>query len=189
MRNAPRWFIRFTPLLVAGAALAAPPDDKGQGAVEVPFSKQARLSPQEQLTQAREYMLKMDAIAERVTKMKAAAQQEKDVIKLNCVDDKLMQIKGRIAVANKSMRELNDAVSRGDDGARQHEFSRLTILHSTVETLRAEADNCVGEVNIRPGEQATILVIDPSIPVDDPTATILPDTQPPPREPESSPIT
>ena len=91
-----------------------------------------------------------------------------------------------IAVANKSKAELDSAISRNDAGARQHEFTRMTILYQKVVVLGTEAENCVGEDASYVGQQQVDVEVDPSIPDEDPTQPVLPlpdVTRPPPGSP------
>lgn len=171
-------------LLIGGtAALArradAPPSD------QTPLG--VTLSAPDMATQANDYMGKMRSTESRVTKLQDEARAKKDVIKLNCVSDKVVQIKGHIAVGDQSMAGLNTAISRGDTPGRQHEFTRMTIIYQKVVVLGTEAENCIGEDASYVGETRVDVEIDPNIPNDDPTEPQLPlpDVT---RPPEASPF-
>jgi hypothetical protein len=187
MTSAPRWLVRTWPLvLIAGVALAAPDDSNGKGA-DIKTSKDVKLTPEETMTQAKDYNTKMQQMLRDVSKLRDDAQKQKDVIKLNCITDKLTQIKGHMAVVDKSMVSLSDAIAKRDDGTRLHEFTRVTILAQKVNTLNSEARNCVGEDITYFGDQRVIVEVDPSITPDDPTYNKPPAVEPPPRPTEASP--
>jgi hypothetical protein len=152
-------------LLIGGAAF---------GQDEVDLKKGATLSPPETVSQSRDYLGKMKDTESRVAKLQEKAQKQKDVIKLNCVNDKLTQIKGHLTVAGQSMSGLETAVSQGDDGGRQHEFLRLTILNQKVIVLGTEAENCIGQDVSYVGKTAVEVEIAPWVPVDDATEPGLP---------------
>jgi|SRR5579871_5022007 len=162
-----RWLLRIAPvaLLVGTGALA---DDKGS--VDVPpITKTANLSPTETLTQAKEYVSKMQDTLRHVVQLQEVAKKQKDIIKLNCVNDKLVQVKGHLAVNDNAMASLNEAIAKGDDSGRQHEFTRVTILYQKVQVLGTEAENCIGEDLSYVGEARVDVEIDPSIPQTDVT--------------------
>lgn len=171
-------------LLGAGVAMAAGAM-AGDGSVDL--RKAEQLSPAETVKQARDYKQKMTDTSGRIDKLLDKAKKQKDVIKINCLQDKSSKVKGHISVADQSMSTLNTAVSRGDDGARQHEFLRLTILVQKVIVLGTEAENCIGEDVSYVGETKVEVDVDPSIP-DVPTE---PEPVPPmdvTRAPEATPF-
>lgn len=188
-----RWLSRVAPaLLLVGVAFAqgTPPGSTGgEQSADLPFAKDAKLTPQETLDQSKTYVTKMQGILSGMLKLQDEAQKTKDVIKLNCINDKIEQVRGHMAVTDKSMGALGDAIAKGDDGARQHEFTRITILYQKVEVLNGEAQACVGEDITTVAPQEVTVEIDPSIPQEDPTEVPVPPLEPLPRPTEASPTT
>ncbi|MCB9554666.1 MAG: hypothetical protein H6707_01100 [Deltaproteobacteria bacterium] len=181
-------------LLLAHADLVAQNAPKSVGekagpekaASEVLFKRTSRLSGAEQLRQAQEYLRKMSSMLRRVERLARGARIEKDVIKLNCVNDKLIQIKGNLRVGEQSRDAIKVAESRNDVGTRDHEFSKLTIAYQRVVVLGQEAEACIGEEIAYVGTTRVDVQVDPEIPETDPTVE-----QPPPsptiRPPVASP--
>ena len=171
-------------LIGATAAFAAVGDATDVG---IDFSKTITLSPQETQAQAKDYYKKMQETQRRVTQLQAKAKKDRDMVKLNCVNDKLTQVHGHLKVTDQSMSTLTLDVAKGDDTARQHEFTRLTILYQKVVTLGTEAEQCIGEDVSFVGATQVDVEIDPSIPPTDPTQPALPvpDVT---RPPECSPF-
>jgi hypothetical protein len=130
--------------------------------------------PQETMQQSQDFMNKMRDTQSRVVKLSDEAKKKKDVLKLNCVNDKLVQVRGHLAVADQTFTALGTATSRGDDGARSHEFTRLSILYQKVLVLGTEAENCIGEDVSYVGATKVDVEVDPSVPDDDPTQPPLP---------------
>jgi hypothetical protein len=145
------------------------------------------LNAPQTVQQANEYMGKMRATLKRVQKLQDQARAKKDVIKLNCVSDKLVQVTGHMAVADQSFASLNAAVARTDEPSRKHELTRMTILYQKVTVLGTEAENCIGEDASYVGETRVDIEVDPNIPNNDPTEPQLPlpDVT---RPPEASPF-
>jgi hypothetical protein len=97
------------------------------------------------VTQAQEYRERIDKTFQAVQTLVEAARKEKDVIRLNCVLDKQAQLKANIAVADRAMQDLRDAINRHDDGESAHQYSKISIVNSKVQVLNAEAQACVGQ--------------------------------------------
>jgi hypothetical protein len=171
-------------LVGATAAYAAVGDVSEVG---IDFRKTITLSPQETLAQSKDYYKKMQETQRRVLQLQAKAKKDKDMVKLNCVNDKLTQLQGHMTVTDQSMSTLSLDVAKGDTAARQHEFTRLTILYQKVVTLGTEAEQCIGEDVSYVGSTRVDVEIDPSIPPADPT---IPDLPVPivDRPPEASPF-
>src|SRR5262245_19896665 len=70
---------------------AAPPADTAE--VDVPMRKRANIGTGDMVNQAQGYLRKMQDSLRRVVQLQEVARKQKDVIKLNCVNDKLLQVK------------------------------------------------------------------------------------------------
>jgi len=176
-----------TAIFAATAAAFAAGPENDPGAMGIDFRKNITLTPAETVAQSREYYKRMQEIERRVQGLHSKAKKDKDMVKLNCVGDKLTQVKGHLTVTDQSMSSLTTAVNKGDDGARQHEFTRVTILYQKVITLGTEAEQCVGEDVSYVGATTVDVEIDPSIPPEDPTQPDLP-LPVVQRPPEASPF-
>ena len=171
-------------LIGASAAFAAAGDASDVG---IDFRKTVTLTPQETQAQAKDYYKKMQETQRRVEQLQSKAKKDKDMVKLNCVNDKLMQLRGHLAVTDQSMSTLSIDVAKGDDVARQHEFTRISILYQKAVTLGTEAEQCIGEDVSYVGATRVDVEIDPSIPNIDPTQPDLP-VPGVTRPPEASPF-
>jgi hypothetical protein len=98
------------------------------------------------------------------------ARNTKDVVKLNCVNEKLTQVKGLLRISEQSDVALQEAVAKKDDPTADHEYTKVMIAQSKVETLRAEAEQCIGQLAFRTDENMSVEVLVPSdLPGGDPT--------------------
>ncbi len=193
--------VRTTPklliisLLSAGTALAQPaappaaPSPPAAGApapgpdVDVSVKQRANLTPQEMLGQGKDYFRVMNETLTHIQSLQETARRQKDIIKLNCVTDKLVQAKVNINIAEQAMTTLQESIARADEGARTHEFTRLTIVNQKVLVLGTEAENCIGEDLSFVGATRVDVEVDPGIPTSDPTIPPSPGidiTRPPP---------
>lgn len=140
---------------------------------------------------------KVKTSAESVGRMRGAlkdvlqkleeARNTKDVVKLNCVNEKLTQIKGLLRISEQSDVGLQEAVARKETATAEHEFTKVTIARSKVEQLRAEAEQCIGQLAFRTDENLSVEVEVPDyLPPGDPTQMPPPisiDSRPPPASP------
>jgi hypothetical protein len=184
-------------VLVSGTVLAQPagpgtaPAAGGAGEVDISVRQKPTLTPEETLNQAKQYQEGMNQVLKRILALQEAARRQKDIIKLNCVADKLVQTRVNLNIADQAMTALQENITRADYGGRAHEFTRLTIINQKVLVLGAEAENCIGEDLSFVGATRVDVDVDPSIPRDDPTQPPFPvvdvDRPPPDRPPVSSP--
>jgi len=124
---------------------AAPQPGGAPGDADISARRRPTLSPQEMLTQAMDYRARMDSTVKQVQSLVETARKEKDVIRLNCVFDKQAQLKANIAVVDRALQDLRDAIGRRDDGETSHQYSKIAIVHSKVQVLSAESQACVGQ--------------------------------------------
>jgi hypothetical protein len=114
---------------------------------------------------------KLDAAADNLTRMKSSLKQvlgraetaraEKDVVKLNCVNEKLTQIKSLIQVAERAEVALHEAVAR-KDGSGDSDSSKIAIARTKVDRLRGDSEQCVGQLAYNVDERTTVEIEAPS---------------------------
>jgi hypothetical protein len=97
------------------------------------------------LRQAQEYRARLEQMVAQLNASAEQAKRQKDIIRLNCVLDKLAQLKASVSVADSALQSLREATARKDEGATVHEYTRLTIIHQKAQVLASEAQGCVGE--------------------------------------------
>jgi hypothetical protein len=167
-----RWIIGLVAtvgaLLTGGMVLAqdagpvrAKPD------VEVPAATRADISSDDMVKQVTDYRAKMDEMLRHIIQLQDQAKRQKDVIKLNCVNDKELQIKAVLNIADEANTNLVTAIARGDEADRYHQFGRITLAYQESQRIAAEAEQCVGEDLTYLGK-TSVTVEEPTVP-EDPT--------------------
>jgi hypothetical protein len=136
--------------------------------VTVPMQKKASLSPDEMRQQADKLIQNMQRALQRGIQLQNTARRQKDVIKLNCINDKLLQIKQLLNIAEQSRTNMVEAIAQNDEGGSYHQYSQVTIAHEKVSGLLSEAEGCIGEEIVFVGE-TKVTVDEPELPDDDPT--------------------
>ena len=83
-----------------------------------------------------------------VMAMQARARSEKDEIKLNCVNDKLIQIKVEMNIADAADQQLQSQIADGSRADGDGSFAQLSSAGVSVHQLRQAAGACVGQVDL-----------------------------------------
>jgi hypothetical protein len=118
------------------------------------------LSDPEKIEKAEESIGRMKELHGQVLAHLEDARGESDVVKLNCVNEKLTQIKGLLKVAEQADLSLREAVAK-KDGAAESEFSKIGIARVKVEQLRTETEECIGQLAFVVDEKTTVEVETP----------------------------
>jgi hypothetical protein len=173
MRRLPAALVLFAATLVAAGLgaqekppVAKPPPKPGEKPLEVAVP---RLTNEERLKQAEKHLTAMREGLRRVLAIQESARREKDIIRLTCVNDKLVPIKGLLRIAEQSAVALQDAINAKNETAAHHEYVKIDLAASKVGQLVIEANACVGETAVYTGPIDVKVILDPDIPPRDPT--------------------
>jgi len=141
---------------------------------------------EQQWTEAVRYVAKMRQFEGRVTKLANQARRRQDIVLLNCVNDKLEQLRGNLGVAEQSLEALRRPEVRADTSARSHEFAKVSLTHDKAIVLAQEAETCGGEALRYAGSTQVDTSVDSNLPQEDPTEAPAEDLlfeRPPPGSP------
>jgi hypothetical protein len=149
------------PALVAGVVPArrALAQDSGGSALKVESKDQ--VPDKEKISEAASVLDRLQGVLKDVLKSLEQARNEKDVVKLNCVNEKLTQIKGLLRVADQSNVALQEAVAKADEESAQHEFAKINIANQRAQQLRADAEQCIGQLAYVVDERTVVTVETP----------------------------
>jgi hypothetical protein len=137
---------------------------------EIQSERRANLTGAEQMREAGRIIDTMSGLRRRVSDMLDRARQERDIIKVNCLNDKLTQIDVTLRSGREHQELLQTAVGLNNDGQRNHEYSLLTIFRQRSEALEAEARQCIGEEAGGFGTETTVAYREnPNVPAEDTT--------------------
>ena len=151
------------------------------------FEQAASLSDSEKISKSSSYLKDMKNSMRHVLMLLKEAREEKDVIRVNCINEKLTNIKGLIRISEQADMTLQEAQAKGEKDTATHEFHKISISHQKIKILRTEAEQCVGELAFAVGKTEVEVEVDKDqVPEDDPTNVKLPDT-PIIRPPAASP--
>lgn len=149
------WIVPIVGIAIAGTTwLQAAPDDSEPPPSKAIGSTVGKLSPAEMSVRIGELEVRVKEDARHVLHLQAFARKSKDVIKLNCINDKLVQMKAQNNIFDNVHGSLTPLLVSGvEDANRYALFGELTLGSENVHKLRQEADACVGEPEIA-GESA-----------------------------------
>jgi hypothetical protein len=164
-------------VLVGGLALAQPaprpvPAPRSTpAAVPTPLLEKASDVPDpDKLTRSTQALTGMrDVLRDALARLEEA-RRAKDVVKLNCVNEKLTQIKGLLRISEQSDVALQEAVARQEKTSSEHEYTKVMIAQQKVTQLRGEAEECIGQLAFRTDENLSVEVEEPrDLPGGDPS--------------------
>lgn len=141
---------------------AAPPPG---GGVNVSGSVSVKLSVGEMTARASALEAQTQDDLRHLLHLQTIARREKDVIKLNCINDKLVQMKAQLNIFGSQYASLNASLGNNSD-ERHTIFASVSESADAIKRLRGEADVCAGEVDLK--LESSALVDRPDLP-DDPT--------------------
>lgn len=157
-----RWGVPLNRVLFAAALcglFVSPAFAQNQPAAPAP--RASGLSDADKLEKSAESLNRMKSALKQVLTRVEEARNEKDVVKLNCVNEKLTQIKGLLKVAEQSDIALHEALTSKDPAA-ESEFAKIGIARSKVDGLRGDAEQCIGQLAYIVDEKTTVEVQQPT---------------------------
>ena len=87
------------------------------------------------------------------------AREQRDVLKLNCVNEKLTAIKGLLRVSEQAAVTMMEALATKDVTVAQHEYEKIMIAASKTEELSAESEVCIGELAVYSGQTSVTVEV------------------------------
>lgn len=87
-------------------------------------------------------VMQMRADLVHTEELRMLAAKEKDVIKLNCINDKLVEMKPELNIAEREELDFRSATNPNDQ---RTAFDLVSQAADTVHGLRGEAEACAGE--------------------------------------------
>ena len=187
--------MRLLPLMLTGAVLGASsaaaqaPKAKAPSAVHAPTrvggaEAAAEIPDAEKIRIGKEAVARMQSVLKDVLGRVEEARHTKDVVKLNCVNEKLSQIRGLVRISEQAGTSLQEAIAKGETSTAAHEFTKLSIARERVDQLRGDTEQCIGQLAFRTDENMIVEVTEPAGLPDDPTRP--PDVAPVPSRPQAA---
>lgn len=151
--------------VVSAGLLTLPSVVLSQGTeVETPTSNEISgqdLSSAQKSTFADKTTSELDGRVKRTLKLIEEASKKKDIILLNCLNDKLLALRGLSKVAVDARDGLAEAIARENADLEEHNFRKLFIARDQGQVVASEAEACVGQVGTSfPGQTQVVMKYD-----------------------------
>ena len=144
-------------------------DSPSAAAKDVSGGADVGLNPTQMLERVRAVVPEMEQTRGVVAGQLSEAKKKKDVVKALCLDDKVKQMKLATDTAKDRVVDLTSSVSQNDPDRSRHEFTVIQVLRERVQTLLAEAQQCIGEETGFIGNTEVLVNVDPALPEADPS--------------------
>jgi hypothetical protein len=164
----------------------ASPEGAAPESVDLRVQQRPTLTPQDMRSNAAEYKERISEVLGRIQALVEVARKQKDIIRFNCLADKLVQVRANTNVAEKAMSALQEALGRQDESTAFHEYTRMTIVNQNVQVLANEGEACVGEDLSYVGKTRVEINVE-NVPSGDPTVPLIPKIPAILRPPQASP--
>jgi len=139
MRKAARILITASIVLgLAGIGFAQERDGEGANT----HTETATMDPADQLNVAQEVVAGGERLSGRIASMMNEAQRDKDIIRVNCLDDKLTRVNANLRTART---RLNMLEAQSDPQLRSQAITVLLVLGQKFQVLDQEASQCLGQ--------------------------------------------
>lgn len=79
------------------------------------------------------------------------ARDNRDVVMLNCLNEKLTPIKGLLRISEQAHITLQEAAAKGEVESAHHENEKITIAAQKTQQLLGESEACVGALSVYTG--------------------------------------
>jgi|ETNmetMinimDraft_30_1059905.scaffolds.fasta_scaffold83994_1 hypothetical protein len=111
----------------------------------VPYNE---LTPRQRLDYSEDTVTEVKDAVRKVLKMVGVAQKDKEVLLLNCLNEKLAGLKALLKVVEDADLAMQEALARENNDLAAHEFQKIDMARGQAQQLIAEADACVPEVGV-----------------------------------------
>ncbi len=111
--------------------------------------------------ECRSSLEEMKRILSRVKELRREARDSNDIVKLNCVNEKLSTIKGLLKVSEQAYKVFQEeSLARNLLGLR-HEADKILTARDKSAQLGADSEICIGEFAVYSGETELRTEVDP----------------------------
>lgn len=122
------------------------------------------------------------ADAQKMHQLRDVARKDKDVVKLTCVNDRLVELKAQRNIYDKEKQQFTAATTSSNAGAAATSYGVLGTTAEEIKKLRGAAEACIGVPDLYK-QESDVDVSHPDFPDDptttDPFDTVFEDVEPP----------
>ncbi len=127
-----------------------------------------RRPSKQRIKDAKKLVKKMGRLLGKTNKRLDKAREKKDVIQINCVNEKLSTMKGLLRIGEQAYDSAEEAAAQRNQDLLNHELAKIKIAAMRVENLSLEVEGCVGETSAYLGSTVSDIEVAEETRVDDP---------------------
>jgi len=157
------WIVAVV-LMFAGSSLAQNKTPPAAG----------KMSPKQQLTDAKRMMTEMKQTLSDGFTMLQEARESQDVSRLNSLNEALSAIKGLLRLSEQNFILLQEAVAKGDKTKAEHEYVKISIAYNKIRELDARLRSHMGtaEGGEVDGKPIIDTIKDKDLPIENPSDSL-----------------
>ncbi len=139
--------------LVAACAIALYSSDvrAADDGIRGELEQAAETTPEEKVRFVERVLEEMKGAVRETGKLLESAEKSKDVVRMQCLNQKLTSIRALLAVSEQATGAMQNALVAAEGEKADHEFRKIAVALSKVRQFNAEADACLGAVGTQPG--------------------------------------
>ena len=142
----------FVALAALGSALVAvSPAQAADEGIRGELEQAAETTPDEKVRFVERVVDEMQTAVRDAGKLLESAEKEKDVVRMQCLNQKLTSIRALLAVSEQASSAMQNALVASEGERADHEFRKIAVALSKVRQFNAEAESCLGAVGTQPG--------------------------------------
>ena len=119
-------------------------------------AKIAKMSTQQKISSANSMLSKMEGALKEAYGILKKTRKEKDVIKLNCVNESIKKIKGLLKRSKEDSMSLQEAVAKDDIKSANYYYTKITLANENIKQASVEALSCEGTITIDPKDKPSL---------------------------------
>lgn len=150
-------FLSVSAVAQEGAKGGEAPTVSVPGVAGVPATAQGRVASGERS------VAQVEDSAQRIRTQLTAAREERDVVRVLCLNDKVSQVEIALRSADDRLSALRRAGEAEAERSR-HDYTVLQVVAERVQDLAREADQCVGEESGLDVDANVTVRVDPDLP-------------------------
>jgi hypothetical protein len=158
------WSMGAVVLVLGAMGVAAAQPAAATGGADPLAPAETNQTPEQMKTEAAMYLPQMEQGTTSVRRQVEEARAARDVVKLQCLNDKLTQLDVATRTAKDRYASFMSASERSDLERLRHEFTVLQVLRDRARDLVAEAQQCIGEETGFIGESRVTVEVPPNLP-------------------------
>jgi len=122
-------------------------------------AKISKLSSSQKIENANSMVSKMSTSLKEAYNILKKTRKEKDVIKLNCVNESIRKIKGLLKRSKDDLISMQESISKDDGKSSNYYYTKISLANENIKQASIEVLSCQGTITIESEEGAPSLEV------------------------------